>query len=329
MRRRDFFKGVSGLAVAWPLVARAQRPGKLPVLGFLYSGSPGPFTDRLTAFRKGLRESGYVEGQNVTVEYRWAEGDYGKLPTLAAELVQQQVAVIAAVGTEAPVLATKNATPTIPIVFQIGGDPVAAGLVDSLNQPGGHITGVTRMVVEIAAKSLDLLHRLLPDASEVALLVNPATPETEQSLQNVRDAARSLGLRAIHVLRAESENEIEQGITAAVQQQVGALLINTDSLFNSATEQLAASTLRHNLPALYSTREFAAAGGLISYGASLLEQYRQVGLYAGRILAGAKPSELPILQPTKFDLVVNLKTAKLLGLTVPTALLATADEVIE
>ena len=321
--------GLVGGAAAWPVVVRAQQRSTVPVIGFLYAGSPETFAARLAAFRQGLKESGYVEGQNVAIEFRWAEGHFERLPVLATELVQRQVNVIAAVGTEAPVLAVKNATSAIPIVFQIGGDPVAAGLVDSLNHPGGHITGVTRMVVEVVAKSLEVLHRIVPNAAEIAFLLNPVSPEAEQSLQNIQDAARSLGLQKIQPLYASSEREIDAAIGNAVRFRVGALLINTDSVFNSHIEQLAALTLRHALPALYSTREFAAAGGLVSYGASLPDQYRQVGAYVGRILAGAKPANLPVLQPTKFDLVINLRTAKALGLEIPPTPLATADEVIE
>jgi putative ABC transport system substrate-binding protein len=326
--RRKLLAALAG-ATTWSLASRAQQTA-MPVVGFLYAGSSQAFAARLAAFRQGLKESGYVEGQNVAVEYRWVEDNYERLPALAAELVQQRVAVIAAVGTEAPALAAKNATSTIPIVFQTGGDPVTAGLVDSLNHPGGHITGVTRIVVEVVAKSLEVLHRVVPAAAEIAVLINPATPfAAEQSLEGIQDAARSLGLRKIQVLNASSEHEIDVAIGNAVQRRVGALLINTDSVFNSHIDQLAALTLGHALPALYSTREFAVAGGLISYGANLPDQYRQVGAYVGRILAGAKPADLPVLQPTKFELVINLKTARALGLDVPPQLLALADEVIE
>ena len=326
--RRQFISALSGAAVAWPLAARAQQI-PLPVIGFLYAGAAGPFAARLDAFRQGLKESRYVDGQNVVIEYRWAEGHYERLPALAAELVQRQVAVIAAAGTVAPARAAKNATSTIPIVFQTAADPVADGLVDSFNHPGGNTTGVTRMAADMVPKSLELLHRAVPNAVVMAVLVNPAGPTAQNSLRDAQDAAPALGIKDIHVLHAGSEREIEAAFATAVELQVRALLIGTDSFFNSHTEQLAMLALRHSVPALYSTREFAAAGGLMSYGASLTDSYRQVGVYVGRILAGAKPADLPVLQPTKFDLVLNLKTAKALGLDVPPSLLALSDEVIE
>lgn len=327
MRRREFVIG--GLtAAACPISARAQQTS-MPVIGFLYAGSPAPFAARLAAFRQGLKESGYVEGQNVAIEYRWAEGHYERLPALAAELIQRQVAVIAAVGTSAPALAAKNATSTLPIVFQSAIDPVAVGLVDSSSNPGGNVTGVTRMAADLVPKSLEILHRAVLSAEAIAVLLNPAAPAAQNNLRDAQDAALSLGIRTTHALNASSEREIEAAFAAADQLQIGALFIVTDSFFNSHTQQLAALALQHAIPAIYSTREFAEAGGLISYGASLPDSYRQVGAYVGHILAGAKPADLPVLQPTKFDLIINLKTAKALGLTVPLALLATADEVIE
>ena len=327
MKRREFITLIGGAAAGWQLASRAQLP-KIPVIGFLYAGSPGPFAARLAAFRQGLKESGYVEGQNVSIEYRWAEGRYDQLPALATDLVHRHVTAIAAVGTAAPALAAKAATSTIPIVFQTAVDPVANGLVNSFNQPGGNVTGVTRVAVELEAKSLELLRRLVPDVAVFAFLLNPNGPSSETELKYAQDAASALAV-SLDIISAGTDDNLDTAFDSLDQLRARALLIGTNSFFNSHTERLAALALRHAVPAVYSTREFAAAGGLISYGASLTDSYRQVGSYVGRILAGAKPADLPVLQPTKFDLTINLRTAKALGVTIPPTLLAIADEVIE
>jgi len=275
-----------------------------------------------------LGESGYFEGKNVVVEYRWAEGQYDRLPALAAELVSRQVTVIAATGGEMSPLAAKAATTTIPIVFSLGGDPVEAGLVASLNRPGGNLTGTTLMAVEMAPKRLDILHQLIPNTSTVAMLVNPKYQTTAAEVRNVEDAARALGIK-ISVLNASTEDEIDTAFTTIVQQKADALIIGTEPFLLGRRDQLVQLAARHSIPTIYFVREFADAGGLLSYGPSVANGYRQVGIYTGRILGGAKPAELPVLQPTSFQLVINLKTARALRLNVPAALLATADEVIE
>ncbi len=327
MRRREFIALAGLTTTILPFAARGQQP-KMPVIGFLYAGSPGPFAARLAAFQDGLRQLGYTEGQNVSIEYRWAEGHYDRLPTLAADLVRHDVSVIAAVGTAAPALAAKVATSTIPIVFQTAIDPVANGLVKSFNQPGGNVTGVTRYAVELEAKSLELLRRTVPGATDFIFLFNPTAPAAEIKLKYASEAAQGSGLR-LRTLKASNDQELESAFQALGTSRVSALLIGTDSYFNSRSEQLAALTRRYMVPAMYSTREFVAADGLMSYGASLTDSYRQVGVYVGRILRGEKPAVLPVQQPTKFDFVINLKTAKALSLNVPSDVLAIADEVIE
>ena len=282
----------------------------------------------MAAFRQGLSETGYVEGQNVAIEYRWAEGRYDRLPALAADLVGRKVDVIVTSGGDPAALAAKNATSTIPIVFTVGGDPVAAGLVASLARPGGNLTGVSILAVELMPKRLELLSELVPQARVIALLVNPNNPNAERIMRDVQEAARAKGVQ-LHILKAGTESEIDAAFASLVQLQAGALVVGADPFFNSRREQLVALAARHAVPAIYEWREFAAAGGLISYGASLTAAYRQVGIYAGKILKGAKPADLPVQQPTTFELVVNLKTAKALGLTVPPSILARADEVIE
>ena len=325
MRRRDFIILFGGAAAAWPLAARAQQPA-MPVIGFLGSASPAPYARMVAAFRQGLSEAGYVEGRNAVIEFRWAEGQYDRLAAMAAELVRRQVAVIFAntPGVQAVMAATK----TIPIVFAVAGDPVKDGLVASLSRPGGNVTGVTELGVEVASKRLQLLHELIPTATIMALLVNPTSPFAETTSRELEAASRTLGLQ-LNVLHASTPRDIDDAFATLVEMQVGALVIGSDPFFNSHREQLAALTVRHAVPAIYEIREFAAAGGLMSYGASLPDAYRLAGVYVGRVLKGEKPADLPVQQATKVDLIINLRTAKALGLRVPPTLLATADEVIE
>ncbi len=325
MNRRELLLLLGGAMTA----ARALRAQQktMPVNGYLVTGSPGPNAPFAAAFREGLRETGYVEGQNLAIEYRWAEGHYDRLPALAADLVARNVDVIAA-GGDAAALAAKNASSTIPIVFFGGGDPVAMGLVTSFARPGGNLTGVAFMAAELIAKRLELLSELVPQARVIALLVNPNDPNAERFIGDVQEAAHAKGLQ-LHILRASTESEIDGIFASLVLLQAGALVVSSNAFFGSRRDQLIALASRHAVPAIYDTREFAAAGGLISYGARLTGVFRQLGIYAGKILKGAKPADLPVEQPTRFELVVNLKTAMSLGLTVPPLLLATADEVIE
>jgi ABC-type uncharacterized transport system substrate-binding protein len=326
IRRRDFVILLGG-AAAWPLATRAQQP-VIPVIGFLGSTSPEAYARRLRAFHQALKETGYVEGQNVEVEYRWAEGQYDRLPALAADLIRRQVAVIITAGAQAT-LAVKAATTTIPIVFSIATDPVAEGFVASLNRPGGNLTGVTSLNIEVGPKRLELLHEVVPSATSMALLVNPTnTSIAEPFSRPLQAAARVLGLQ-LHVLHASSEREIEAAFATLVKLRAGGLVIMPDQLFLARSEQLATLTIRHAVPSVHLFREFAAAGGLMSYGSDEREYYRLVGIYIGRILAGEKPSDLPVQQVTKVELIINLKTAMALGLTIPLPLLARADEVIE
>src|SRR5262245_177924 len=325
--RRKFLAALGGAAAAWPLAARAQQAA-MPVVGVLSAEWPNLFSDRLRAFHDGLRETSYVEDRNLAIEYRWAEGQNDRLPALAAELVRRQVTVIVATSTPA-VLAARTATTTIPIVFFVAVDPVQVGLVTSLSRPGGNLTGLVTLNVEVAATRLELLHELVPTATIVALLVNPtSTALAETTTRELEAAARTLGLE-FHVLHASSEGEIDAAFATLVRLRAGALVIGADALFNSRSEQLAALTVRHRVPAIYQFREFVSTGGLMAYGSTVLDTYRPLGVYTGRILKGEKPAELPVQQATKVELVINMKTAKALGLTVPLPMIGRADEVIE
>jgi putative ABC transport system substrate-binding protein len=328
MKRRDLIIALGG-ALAWPLAARAQQKA-MPVVGFLSTGnaSPGPVAPLVAAFRQGLSETGYVEGQNVAIEYRWAEGHYDRLPALAADLVGRKVDVIVSTGGTPTALAAKNATSTIPIVFRAGIDPVGAGLVASLARPGGNLTGVSMLIDELTRKRLELLSELVPQAKVIALLVNPKNPATENVMRDVQEAARVKGLQ-LPILKANSESEIDAAFATLVQLQAGALVVAADPFLTSRREQLVALATRYAVPAIYAWREFAEAGGLISYGSSLTTAFRQLGNYAGKILKGAKPADLPVQQSTRFELVINLKTAKARGLTIPQSLLLRADELIQ
>ncbi len=329
MRRRDFITVIAGSAAARPLVARAARAQQpaMPVIGFLNSGAPGPATDTIAVFRQGLAEAGYMEGRNVAIEYRFAEGQYDRLPALAEELVRRQVAVIVAIPIPAAVVA-KAAAGTIPIVFSVAGDPVKLGLVDSLARPGGNATGVNFFQAELGAKQLGLLRELLPAAARIGLLVNPTNANVEGVTKDVTAAASAIGVQ-IDVVQASDSHEIDTAFATLVRNKADALLVGADSLFFTRRLQLATLATRHALPAVYFNRPFAEAGGLMSYGTSLTEVNRQLGIYTGRILKGAKPAELPVMQSTRFELVINLPTARALGLEIPSMLLARADEVIE
>jgi putative ABC transport system substrate-binding protein len=327
MIRREFITLLGGAAVAWPVVARAQQPA-MPVIGFLNGASPAPFAAFAAAFRQGLGDVGYVEGRNVAIEYRWAEGQNARLPALAAELVRRQVEVIVATAGTEGALAAKALTATIPIVFSTGGDPVAFGLVASLNRPGGNVTGVSILTIQLDAKRLGLLRELLPAATLVAVLLNPNSSNFNIQVEYLEQAGRAVG-QQMEVLRAISEREIDQAFATMASKRAGALLVGSDPFFNSRREQIVALAARYGIPAIYEWREFARAGGLMSYGTSLPDAYRQVGVYTGRVLKGEKPADLPVIQSTKFEFILNLKTAKTLGLVIPADVLSIADEVIE
>jgi len=327
MRRREFITLFGGAAAAWPLSARAQQPA-MPVIGFLSSGWRESDAPRLTGLRRGLNDTGYVEGQNLVVEYRWAENELDRLPTLAASLVQTRVALIVTPGLPTT-RAAKAATTSIPILFAVGTDPVQTGLVASLNLPGGNLTGFNQLNGELGAKALALLHELVPSARMIGLLENPLNPLVEEAIRtDVLAAALAIGVQ-IQELHASTDREIDTAFESLAQARTGALLIGNDFFFNSRVEQISALAARHAIPVIHTSSEFVAAGGLISYGISLVETYRTVGVYAGRVLKGEKPANLPVIQPTKFELVINRRTAKALGLDIPDKLLALADEVID
>jgi putative ABC transport system substrate-binding protein len=326
LRRRDFITLLGGAAAAWPLAVRAQQQA-LPVIGFLCGSTPERYAKRLSAFHEGLSQTGYIEGRNVAIEYRWAQSQSDRLPALAADLVRQRVTVIAA--NDGPsARAAKAATATIPIVFETASDPVELGLVGSLNRPGGNLTGVTSLAAELGAKRLELLHEMVPAATVMALLVDPTFPSADLVSRDLQAAAGTLGVQ-LHVLYATTERDFDTVFTTLVQLRVGALVIAPGTFFTSRSEQLAALTLQHAVPTIFQYREFAATGGLMSYGSNLTDAYRLVGVYTGRILRGEKPADLPVQQATKVELILNLKTARALGITVPITLLGRADEVIE
>jgi putative tryptophan/tyrosine transport system substrate-binding protein len=325
MRRRDFIQGIA-VSSAWPLAARAQQPAK-PVIGFVHSGLPGGGYPPVSAFLKGLGETGFVEGRDVLIEYRWAEGHYERLPALLADLIQKKVSVIAATSTPAA-LAAQAATTTIPIVFTTSGDPVRFGLVSSLRKPNANLTGATNLNVEVAQKRLELMHEVLPTATKIALLVNPPDPLTQPISQETSAAADALGLK-LQIVRAGSERDLANVFESLPQMKAEALVIVSDAFFSSRSEELAQLALRHRVPAIYEYPQFTAAGGLVSYGGNVAQSYYLAGIYVGRILKGEKPSDLPVQETTKVELLINLKTAKTLGITIPFSLLARADEVIE
>jgi putative tryptophan/tyrosine transport system substrate-binding protein len=326
MKRREFITLAGSIVVCWPFIARAQQPAG-PKIGLLNSASPSTFEDRLRAFRDGLKESGYLEGDNVTIVYRWSEGQNDRLPAMASELANRRVAVIAALG-EAATYAAKAATSTIPIVFNVDDDPVKLGLVTNMARPDGNLTGTNFFVAELTSKRLELLRQLVPTVSRLAVLVNPAYPVSKSTVRDVTAAAPAMGF-SVRVFEASTGGEIDAAFATLVREKYDALFVGGDPFYTSVRAQLVDLTARHAIPATFATREFAQAGGLMSYGAKIADAWRQVGAYAGKILKGAKTSDLPVVQPTKFDFVINLKTAKALGLAVPPTLLATVDEVIE
>jgi ABC-type uncharacterized transport system substrate-binding protein len=327
MRRREFIALLGGVAATWPLPADAQKPA-MPVIGFLNPASLQPWENYVTGFRAGLKQVGYVDGQNVTIEFRWAEGHYDRLPAMAADLVRRKVAVLVATGGAPTIVAAKAATSTIPIVFTIGVDPVRLGFVTSLSRPGGNITGVSLFISALEGKRLGLLRALVPGVQLIAVLLNPNRPDHASQLGEVQEAARAFG-QQIHILLASNESAINAAFATVVQLRAGAMLVGGDPYFNSQRDKIIALVARHSIPAIYEEREHALAGGLMSYGTNIADGYRQVGVYAGRILNGEKPADLPVVQATKFEFVINLKTAKALGIEVPPNLSAEANEIIE
>jgi putative tryptophan/tyrosine transport system substrate-binding protein len=326
MRRRDFIALIGSAAAAWPLDAHAQQP-PMPAIGYLGAQSPAAFASRVTAFRQGLGEIGYAEGRNVAIEFRWAEGQHDRLSALAADLVARKVAVIVAPGGAPAAIAAKSVTTTIPIVFEMGADPIAMGLVASLNRPGGNLTGVSSLNVEVTPKRLEILHEAIPTGG-VAVLLNPTSPTADSQLKDLQAAARALGLQ-LHVLHASTERDFDPVFASLLQLRASGLVVASDTFFATHSEQLAALTARHAVPAIHQSRDFTLAGGLMSYGGSFVESHRQAGVYTGRILKGDKPADLPVQQVTKVELLLNLKAAKTLGVTFPLALLGRADQVIE
>jgi ABC-type uncharacterized transport system substrate-binding protein len=327
MIRREFIRLLGGAAAAWPLTARGQQPA-MPVIGFMSGRSPEDSKHLVAAFRQGLSEAGFVEGQNIVIEYRWGLGQYDRMPALAADLVNRRVAVLVGVGGDISAVAAKQATSTIPIVFGTGSDPIKAGMVESLSRPGGNATGYSLLTNQMEPKRLSMLHDLMPGAAVIGVLLNPNFPPAARQLQDLEEAARTIG-QQLFVSKASNDGELSAAFTSLVQQRVGALLVAADPYFDTRRDQIIAFAKQNRLPAIYQLREYAVAGGLISYGPSITDMYRQAGIYTGRILKGARPADLPVVQPTKFDFVINLKTAKALGLTVPPGLLNAADEVIE
>ena len=327
MKRRTFITLLGGAAATWTLAARAQQP-TMPVIGFLGAPSAAPYARYVAAVHQGLKEVGYVEHQNVAMEYRWADSQYDRLPALAADLVSRRVAVIVPIGGAPATLAAKAATSTIPIVFNLGADPIELGLVTNLNRPGGNITGIAMMIVEIETKRLELLHELAPASTSLAILLNPSNAQAQTQERDAQRAARVIG-RQVLVLKAGTEHEIEMAFAALVRERAGALLVGGDAFFASQVTLFVVLTARHAIPTIYPWRSHVDAGGLMSYGTSVLDAYRQTGVYTGRVLKGEKPGDLPIAQPTKFELIINLKTARAVGIAIPPTLLARADEVIE
>jgi len=327
MQRREFITLIGGAAATWPLVASAQQP-TMPLIGFLGAASPDGYAPFVNGFLRGLKEAGFIDSENVSIAYRWAEGQYDRLPALAADLVAKRVSVIVATGGLPPSLAAKEATKTIPIVFTLGSDPVKFGLVASLNRPGGNVTGVSLFAYLLDAKRVELIHELVPSAAKIALLANPNNPQADAQFADVEAASSTFGQQLI-ILKASSDSDLEQAFEALAQREVSALLVSADPFFLSRRLQIVASVARHSIPAMYEWRQFAEAGGLMSYGVDLVDAYRQAGAYVAKILNGAKPADLPVLQPTKFEFLINLKTAKKMGLDLPAKLLALADDVIE
>jgi putative ABC transport system substrate-binding protein len=327
MQRRKFITLLGCTVATWPLAARAQQPA-MPVIGFMSGRSPEDSKHLVAAFRQGLSEAGFVEGQNIVIEYRWGLGQYDRMPALAADLVERRVAVLVGVGGDISALAAKQATSTIPIVFGTGSDPIKAGMVESLARPGGNATGYSLLTNQMEPKRLNMLHDLVPGAAVIGVLLNPNFPPAARQLQDLEEAARTIDQR-LFVSKASNDVELNAAFTSLIQQRVGALLVAADPYFDTRRDQIIAFANQNRLPAIYQFREYAVAGGLISYGPSITDLYRQAGIYAGRILKGARPADLPVVQPTKFDFVINLKTAKAIGFTVPQGLVNAADEVIE